>query len=315
MSEKTLKGAIYFLAAVTGLYLLTALLGRDAPASGAAGSDLADILANADEASATWVEIAGPEGSVRLERAGQTWTVNGFPADSAAVARFWSGVRETEVASVAATNPANHERLGVTAETAWRIEFGDQGSPILLGNAGSRFRTSYARLPDEDAVHLLSGDLHASATRTVSDWRDKVVMALDTSQVAQVRVRRDAATHTFDRQDSTWTVNGADADASMVASLLQELAAFTATGFAADSIQMKASPDRSVTALDAFGAEIASLALDEGDGSLRAQSSHAAPRPRTAPHTVRADRDGRSSHKPRIDAHAAYGDRRRRAPP
>ena len=271
MSEKALKNAIYFLGVVTALYLLTTLLNRSDSASAAGGSDLAEALA-VPEAEATEVLIEGQGNRIHLERAGDSWTVNGYPADSTAVSRFWRSVDAVSVASVAATNPANHDRLGVSADSAWSLTF-DGGEPVLLGKSGSQFSTAYARLPSEDVVHLIRGDLRSAATRTLADWRDKLVLAVDTASVARVEVTREGSTRAFARQDSTWTADGDAADEAVMRNLLQELAAFHATGFAADSVEMKATPDRSVVVYDASGAELATLALDDGDGNLRAFSS------------------------------------------
>ena len=269
MSEKTLKQAIYFLAAVTALYLLTTLLNQGGPSANG-GGDVAEALeASSDETDR--VVLAGPGRTVTLERAPDGWTVNGFAADSAAVARFWEALEGAEVGDVAATNPANHERLGITADSAWVLTIG-QEERVLLGHAGPQFGTSYVRLPDGDAVYLLRGDLRSSATRPLVDWRDKLVLAVDTTQVAAVEVQRDGQTRRWERGDSTWTEGGTPADDGEIRNLLQELAGFQATGFAPDSVTMKETPDRRVVVYDASGAELASLALDEGDGNLRAFS-------------------------------------------
>lgn len=272
MSEKALKNAIYFLAVVTALYLLTTLLtGGGGSAAAADGSALTDALA-VDRSEASSVEIEGPDASIRLEQADGGWTVNGFPADSTAVDRFWRGVEGARVASVAATNPANHERLGITEDSAWRVTF-DGGPTVLLGNTGSQFGTAYARLPGDDVVHLIRGDLRSAATRALVDWRDKLVLALDTASVARVEVTRDGATRVFERGDSVWTEGGDDVEATTIRNLLQELAAFQATGFAPDSVQLGEPPDRSVVAFDDGGNELGRLSMDEGEGNLQAASS------------------------------------------
>ncbi|NNF29357.1 MAG: DUF4340 domain-containing protein, partial [Gemmatimonadetes bacterium] len=214
----------------------------------------------------------GPERTVTLERANDEWTVNGFLADSTAVARFWDALSESEIGDVAATNPANHERLGITADSAWVLTIG-QEERVLLGHAGPQFGTAYVRLPDADEVYLLRGDLRSATTRSLVDWRDKLVLSVDTARVTAVEVTRDGDTRRWERGDGAWTVGGQGADETEVRNLLQELAAFRATGFAADSITMKETPDRRILAFDAEGNEMASLALDEGDGNLRAFSS------------------------------------------
>ncbi len=271
MSEKALKNAIYFLAVVTALYLLTTLLGRGGGGADVDDSALAEAL-EVDRTQASAVVIEGPDMAIRLERSDGGWTVNGFPADSTAVDRFWRGVEGTRVASVAATNPDNHERLGITEDSAWTVTFDDDAT-VLLGKSGSQFGTSYARLPGEDVVHLVRGDLRSAATRSLVDWRNKRVLAVDTASVARVEVTRDGSTRVFERGDSTWTAAGEDVDQTTIRNLLQELAAFQATGFAPDSVTIGDPPDRSVVAFDASGNQVGTLFLDEGEGNLRASSS------------------------------------------
>ncbi|MGI9625462.1 MAG: DUF4340 domain-containing protein [Longimicrobiales bacterium] len=273
MSEKGLKHAIFFLVAVTGLYFATTLLGSNGSESTGANSGLAAVFDALEPETVSRVELAGPESTLELVRTGDSWEVNGFEADSAAIARFWQAVADVEISSVVASNPSNHGRLGVTQDSAWKVTFGANGTPVWLGKPGSQFRTAYARLPEEDAVFLLQGDLRASTARALNDWRDKTVFSADTSAVARVEVLRDGTNNVFERQDSTWSVNGSTADEAAVRGLLQSLASMVATGFAPDSVDAAQSPERTVTVFDQSGAEVGSLSMVEGDGNFRARSS------------------------------------------
>ena len=164
MSDKTLRASLYFLGGVTVLYLLVTLLKGGDGGGPTEDSGLAGVLGELDGEWLTRVELAGPEETIDLSKDGGVWTVNGFEADSAAIARFLRAVDEVEVGSVAATNPANHERMGVTAESAWTMTV-DGTTTVLLGNSGNRYRTFYARLPEADEVSLVEGDLRSAATR------------------------------------------------------------------------------------------------------------------------------------------------------
>lgn len=272
MSDKTLRASLYFLGAVTILYLLVTVLrdgGGDAPDE--ADSGLAAVLAELDGEWLTRVELAGPEESIELSKDGGVWTANGFEADSAAIARFLRAVNEVEVRSVAATNPANHERMGVTAEGAWTMTI-DGATTVLLGNSGNRYRTFYARLPDADDVSLVEGDLRSSATRSLFDWRNKVTVRADTAAVMSVRVTRDGTTTLYERRDSVWTADGEEVESVTMRDLLQELAGLRASGFAPQDAVMPDTPDRSVVALDADGNEVASVQLAEQENNFRASS-------------------------------------------
>ena len=275
MSEKTLRAALYFLAGVTALYLVVTVVSGGGNGPAEADPDLTAALDDMDGASLTQIGITGPRDTIRLARDGGDWTVNGFEADSGAVARILRAVDEVKITSVAATNPANHGRLGVTADSAWTVTAED-GTTVLLGKVGPRFRTAYARLPDADLVSLVEGDLRAAAARTLFEWREKTILRADTAAVTSLRITRDGETALYERQDSSWTVDGAEADATKVRNVLQELAGLRASGFAPEDAVMPAEPDRTVQAMDASGNVVAAVSLAEQEGNFWAFSSGSA---------------------------------------
>ena len=272
MSERTLRISLYCLGALTVLYAGTMLLrggGNGAEASDAA---LAEAFAELARVSHTSFQIVGPRDTILLEKDADSWTVNGFDADSGAVARFLRAVEEVEIGSVAAANPANHGRLGVNVDSAWALAAGE-GPVVLLGKTGNRFRTAYARVPDADRVSVIEGDLRSAAARPVLDWRNKVILRTDTAMVASIHVTQGGETVVYERQDSSWTEGGAEADATTVRNILQELANMRASGFAPEDAEMPDEPERMVVAADVEGNELAVLSLTEGDGNFRVSST------------------------------------------
>ena len=277
MSEKTLRMSLYFLAAVTALYLLVTVLGRGGGGGVEGDPALAGVLDALDPDDLERIEIAGPESddareTLLLVADGDDWTVNGFEADSGAVSRLLRAVDDVEVASVAATNPANHERLGVDDANAWTLSFGDEDARVLLGKAGTRFRTAYARLPGADQASLIQGDLRSAAARPLLDWRNKVVLEADTAAVAAIHVARGGQEWRYERQDSSWTVDGEEAGETKVRDILRELAGLRATGFAPEDAERpsESGADRTVRAVDADGNDVAVLWLTEQEGNFRA---------------------------------------------
>ena len=91
--------------------------------------------------------------SVRLEEADGGWTVNGYPADSSLVRQLAEGLDSARVGRLVARSATNHARLGVSDDSARRIEIGpigDPGAMFLLGRGGTDGR--FVRFPPSDDV-------------------------------------------------------------------------------------------------------------------------------------------------------------------
>ena len=236
MSEQTLKRILGALGILVVMWLISTLLsgrgGAPTPDGGVAA-----LLERLDETTVSAVRIVRPEQTVSLERSGDAWTVNGNVADSSAVTRFWNALVEAEVGGVVANNPRNHERMGLSADSAWTVDFtlADGGmASVLVGKAGPILPSGYARLPDQDAVVVVSGDFRATLNQSVTDWRDKTILRVDTAAVVRVVLETDEGTHVVERSDSTWSIDGGPANASTMRSVLDELANFVALGFVED---------------------------------------------------------------------------------
>jgi hypothetical protein len=143
----------------------------------------------------TAVRMEGPEAGevVELTPDGPAWTVNGFRADSAGVARFWEAVGGTSVEDLVGTNPDNHLRLGVNADSAWSLDLvlPNERRTLLVGKSGTRYGTAYVRLPDHDEVYLMEGGLRPTMTRSLDDWRSKRVARVDTAAVQRIELDRE----------------------------------------------------------------------------------------------------------------------------
>lgn len=291
MSERALKRLVGALAVVFGLWVLAYLVTRgggsiDAP------SDVGEAFDGVDETSVTAVRFIHPSDTVELRRVGDGWRVNGFRADSGSVARFFEAAAGAEANDLVATNPANHERMGVAGDSVntVQIEIGGETRTVLVGNTGPRVATAYARMPDEDDVYLLEGGLRAHVVRPLDDWRNRRMVSIDTSRVSRISVQRNDDRYTVVRGDSAWTFeDGSAASARGVENLLQQLGgALVAAGFAADSDSISALPESgSTTAYSEGGDVLAEVTVGSGSGELWAMAAGDSVRYRIA--TFRAD--------------------------
>jgi hypothetical protein len=237
MSEQALKRILGALGILVVMWLVSTLLSGRGGGGPSPYGGIASLLGGLDETIVRAVRIVGPTQTVSLQRSGDAWAVNGYVADSAAVTRLWHALEEAEVGGVVANNPRNHQRLGLSADSAQTVDFtlADGGMvSVLVGSVGPIFPSGYVRLPDQDAVVVVSGDFRSTLNQSVADWRDKTILRLDTAAVVRVVLETDEGTYVAERSDSTWSIDGGPANASTMRSVLDELANFVALGFVED---------------------------------------------------------------------------------
>jgi hypothetical protein len=273
MSEKSLKKILVTLAVLVALWGVSSLLSGRGGGSSAADGGVAAALDGLDGTNVESVHIEGPLATLTLERSGGTWTANGYAADSVAVGRLWDALAGSEVSGVVATNPANHARMGVSADSAWavRLTRSEGGtSSLLIGKNGPTYPSTYARLPDRDIVVVVSGDLRSALARGIVAWRDKTIVRTDTAAVTRVIIAGDVGSTTLERPDGVWMVNGEVAAAVAVGNLMRELNLLVATGFAEQGQAAEGDPRR-VTALNASGDTLMTMRISGTESTRHAQ--------------------------------------------
>ena len=235
MSKNALQKILVALAGLVVLYGIIRLATGGDPDLRPGAIELAAALEGLDDRTLQAVRLLGPEQEIELARSPNGWTANGFAADSTAIARMFTALADVEVGSMVAANSANHERLAVVGHEAWTIEFGlggDDTRSFILGSVGNTFQTAYVRLLDQDEVYTLRGDMRGALTRTIVDWRDKIITRVDTASVQTIVVERDGESVTVERTDSTWTLGSSDAaNETNVNALIRELRDLRANGF------------------------------------------------------------------------------------
>ena len=266
MSKNVLQRLVVVVAGLAILYGVIRLVGGRAPELSAGALELAAELEGIDERTLESATFSGAGREIEVARAAGEWTVNGHEPDSAAVARMFTALSEIEVGSLAAANPDNHERLGVAGREAWMLEFrlrGGESRIVALGRVGTAFQTAYARLPGSDEVYIVRGDLRGAFTRTLSDWRDKVVARVDPEAVRSLRVERDGEVIVVELGDGGWTVaeSGAVPDSASVANILDEVDEIRAIGFTEEGSEFPAENVRRLVAMGEGGETLLSLEM------------------------------------------------------
>lgn len=196
--------------------------------------------------------------TIRLERHDAGWTTNGHPADSAKVADLLASLDTLRTFRIVARNPANHARLGVTAETGRRIELAaDSGSAFsfFLGSRARGSDGSYVRRDGEAEVYLLTDPAAGYLGRDPDGWRIRLIAALDTGRIREIVMERKGRRTVLDRKDSGWTADGMPADSATVAKLLARLVEIRASGYPTDSVAAATSFDPPPARLEVFSAD------------------------------------------------------------
>jgi len=275
MSERMLKQLVGALVVAVALWLVAAFLTGDGGSISAAG-DIANFFEGLDESSVRGVRIEGPDGTVELALGEEDWTANGFPADSGSVARLLAVLPGLSVGDLEATNPANHDRMGVSADSAVAVAFdtGGDARSILVGDQGRRYATSYVRLPGEDEVYLLEGDLRIQVGRRLDDWRNRSMISIDSASVVRIEIERDGDAYTMVRADSAWAFEaGGVVSPVAVGGVLSELSNLMASGFLADSDSSAVLEQGGRTvAYSATGEVLADITIGSGSGDRWART-------------------------------------------
>lgn len=204
--------------------------------------------------------------TIRLERDGERWAVDGHPADSTKVADLLPALAEARATELVARNPDNHEALGVSDVTGRRIElYTDAGGPVAfhLGNRDFGRGGYYVRYPAAVEVYRLDGPVGGYLGRDRDAWRDRLIAKLDTAALREILIRRGDGEATLVRGEHGWRVGDLPADTSTVQDLLRMLATLSASSaFPSDAEATAADFWKPDGALDVF-------AVGEGDITAR----------------------------------------------
>lgn len=219
------------------------------------------------------VEIVGPGDTIRLSRTPSgAWTVNGHAAAPSMIDELFDALDDSTVAQLVAQSASSHERMGVDSASGKHVRIVGGGQELLhliAGERGVSFRSRYVRLSGDDEVYLLEGALVPAFDRSLTDWRDKVIAAIEPDSIVRIRVDRKAGGYEIERRDSTtWRfAAGAPVDSAAIRRTLEAYRSLAAQGGAfATAAQIDSAdftrPDRRVTLVGGRGDTLLALLLD-----------------------------------------------------
>tara|TARA_B100000686_G_scaffold44261_2_gene46723 strand:+ start:12451 stop:13254 length:804 start_codon:yes stop_codon:yes gene_type:complete len=231
-----------------------------------------ELFANFDPTTVTNFNIQSPDGSItELTHLDDNWTVNGYSIEEVSLNKLLDAIDENEVGSVVANNAENHGRMGLSADSTWRLEIIEsesKQSTILIGNTGPIFPSVFTRVLDQDEVVLISADLRGAVTQSLTEWRDKTIITTDTIALSSILLDYGNATYRLDRSDTTWTMDGEVVDAGAVIGITAELSNMEASGFLDEHQSPSTENKRRIVAMDESGNIMNQLVLT-GQGLTR----------------------------------------------
>jgi len=213
------------------------------------------LFAIPDAGAVDRIEVTGLDGKKSaVVRSGAAWTVetmNGFPADTAAVSSMLRSLTGIEAGNVVSHNPENRAGLGVdsTGVLVTVSGGGKELASFVIGNtAQSDFTSSYLRPADGDAVYQVRG-VNRNLFNRSQGMGDRTLMAFDPEQLNSLTVVSADSGWTAVHADSTWTITtvdgaGGEGMEGMVMTVARALSRLNADGFATDL------PDTVDTGLD-----------------------------------------------------------------
>ena len=272
MSKKTLNTIIKIFLSVTILWVGLSLMNSRSNRPGTSINSVQELFANFDPTTVTNFNIQSPDGSItELTHLDDNWTVNGYSIEEASLNKLLDAIDENEVGNVVANNAENHGRMGLSADSTWRLEIIEsesKTSTILIGNTGPTFPSVFTRVVDQDEVVLISGDLRGAVTQSLTEWRDKTIITTDTIALSSILLDYGNATYRLDRSDTTWTMDGEVVDAAAVIGITAELSNMEASGFLDESQNPSTENTRRIVAMDESGSIMNQLVLT-GQGLTR----------------------------------------------
>jgi uncharacterized protein DUF4340 len=217
--------------------------------------------------------------TVRLARAGTTWTVNGFRAGDEPVGQLFLAFHDTATPDLAAVSRSSFELMGVDSSNGYWLEVWSGGRStlrLIIGKQAMEPASGYLRRTGSDSILLWRGNLIDLTRRPVNQWRDKRIAAVAPESVLAINVtaRRPYALR---RSGTAWRfAGGGAADSGKVAGMLALYRDFGASGFGtpaqADSGK-KAAARRSVTLVGVGGAKLLEVAFDSSTTGVWARRS------------------------------------------
>ena len=214
-----------------------------------------------------------------LVRFGETWRIGTHDVFSFKLDRFWESVAQIDGAQLIATNPDNHERMGVVKDQGTIVSFYLGPSiqeQLIVGEATPDVRLCYLRRAGKDEVYGIPCPFPKLFDPDPDGWRNPIVATIPTTEVDSVTFSYPDEEFVLKISRGVWVVASGDeeqsADFFQVSGVLSALEFLVASGFANEE-------------------ETKGLKFDPGDVSVRVVTKQGSTTPTTRLRFLERDAD------------------------
>ncbi len=182
-------------------------------------------------------------GIVEFQRTGDGWNVvdNGTPrrAERGVIDNIANIAHDLTVGEIISSNPEKQMLFEADTLLGRTVRFyreTQELAAVIVGKAGSDFRSSYVRKPDSKDVYLAATPISRLLERPASGYRDRAIHALDTAQIMSIRIQSGDLNYQIARVDSLWMINDAKgtsvpASSAKIGPLVSQLATLRISEF------------------------------------------------------------------------------------
>jgi len=201
------------------------------------------LLSNFSPADVHRINITSSDSDpIVLQKTDGEWQVEtgqgaSYAADSSAIQELIESLTELKTNSMVSRKPDRHALYEVSPETGLQVETLDHKqrtlAEVLIGKSGPNIFSTYVRAADKNEVYLVDGILQNKISKTLNEWRDKRIFALDPNLITTFTVSGDQSL-VLNKTDGKWLIGpeAAPANTATVEQAVQTLATLNAVDFA-----------------------------------------------------------------------------------
>jgi Domain of unknown function (DUF4340) len=156
--------------------------------------------------SITRIDINGPDGTISLHRAEDSWTIGEqkYPADRAKVSQMLDAISDLSLTAMMSESKdyvrydlTDKNKISVKAWAGTTLE-----REFDVGKVGPSFRHTFVKLVGDAKVYQARNNFRATFEQGVEDLRDKVVLSFAASDIREIRLTKGAEAMTLARHET-----------------------------------------------------------------------------------------------------------------